>query len=241
MHKFLKLVKKVKKIFLFLLIGSFYFSSVSWNHVSIEPITQGANVPVNSLSIYNELNNSDLKFEVFDYALDGYLRLISQDKLVNSKYLTIIDMNMSSNSKRLFIINMDEKKIEHQSIVAHGRNSGGEFAKLFSNTINSHKSSIGFYKTAETYIGKHGLSLRLDGLEFSNNNARKRAIVIHSADYASVSFIKKYGRLGRSFGCPALPKENYKEIIQKIKAGSALFIYSSNQNYLENSRFLASN
>ena len=191
-----------------------------------------------SLTIYQQLNNSDLKFEVFEYALSGYLKLVSQNKLENSKYLTIIDMRMSSNEERLFIINMSENRIEHQSIVAHGRASGNEFAKLFSNTVNSHQSSIGFYQTAETYFGKHGLSLRLDGLEYSNNNARKRAIVIHSADYVSESFIKKFGRLGRSYGCPSLPKKGYKEIIHKIKAGSALFIYSTDQDYLNKSSLI---
>ena len=191
-----------------------------------------------SLTIYQQLNNSDLKFEVFEYALAGYLKLVSKNELENSQYLTIIDMSMSSNKERLFIINMRENKVEHQSIVAHGRASGNEFAKYFSNTINSHQSSIGFYETAETYFGKHGLSLRLDGLEYSNNNARKRAIVIHSADYVSESFIKKFGRLGRSFGCPSLPKKDYKAIIQKIKAGSALFIYSSDQDYLNKSSLI---
>ena len=214
------------------MIGTFYFSSVSWEVSSVDRNSDKEISNSYSFTLYHQLNNPDLKYEVFEYALNGYLKLISKNKLDNSKYLTIIDMNMSANTKRLFIINMDEKKIEHQSIVAHGRASGNEFAKYFSNKINSHQSSIGFYQTAETYFGKHGLSLRLDGLEYSNNNARKRAIVIHSADYVSESFIKKFGRLGRSFGCPSLPKEDYQEIIQKIKAGSALFIYSSNQDYL---------
>lgn len=191
-----------------------------------------------SLTIYEQLNNSDLKFEVFEYALEGYLKLVSKNELDNLQYLTIIDMSMSSNKERLFVINMRENKIEHQSIVAHGRASGNEFAKYFSNTINSHQSSIGFYETAETYFGKHGLSLRLDGLEYSNSNARKRAIVIHSADYVSESFIKKFGRLGRSYGCPSLPKKDYNAIIQKIKAGSALFIYSSDQDYLNRSSLI---
>lgn len=230
----------LKKIFLFLLIGSFYFSTISWDTISIDPVVADETSDNSSLTKYLQLNNSDLKFEVFEYALAGYLKLVSENKLENSKYLTIIDMSMSSNSERLFIINMNDNKIEHQSIVAHGRASGNEFAKYFSNIINSHQSSIGFYHTAETYFGKHGLSLRLDGLEFSNNNARKRAIVIHSADYVSVDFIKKYGRLGRSFGCPSLPKKDYKEIIQKIKAGSALFIYSSNETYINKSSLLKS-
>ena len=220
------------------MFGAFYFSTISWDTVSIDPVVVDETSDNSSLTKYLQLNNSDLKFEVFEYAFAGYLKLVAEKKLKNSKYLTIIDMSMSSNSKRLFIINMHENKIEHQSIVAHGRGSGNEFAKYFSNTINSHQSSIGFYHTAETYFGKHGLSLRLDGLEFSNNNARKRAIVIHSADYVSFDFIKKYGRLGRSYGCPSLPKKDYKEIVQKIKAGSALFIYSSNQTYLDKSSLL---
>jgi len=228
----------MKKIFLFLLIGTLYFSTVSWEVIPMDPVTDDEISTSYSLTIYQQLNNSDLKFDIFQYALTGYLKLASQDKLNNSKYLTIIDMSMSSNEERLFIINMRENKIEHQSIVAHGKASGNEYAKYFSNTINSHQSSIGFYQTAETYIGKHGLSLRLDGLEYSNNNARKRAIVIHSADYVSESFIKKFGRLGRSFGCPSLPKKDYKEIIQKIKAGSALFIYSSDQVYLNKSSLI---
>jgi hypothetical protein len=228
----------VKKIFIFLLIGTFYFSTVSWEAIPVDPGEDVEISEVSSLTIYQQLNNSDLKFEVFEYALSGYLKLVSQNKLKNSKYLTIIDMGMSSNEERLFIINMNENRIEHQSIVAHGSASGNEFAKFFSNTVNSHQSSIGFYQTAETYIGKHGLSLRLDGLEFSNNNARKRAIVIHSADYVSERFIKKFGRLGRSFGCPSLPKKDYKEIIQKIKAGSALFIYYSDQNYISKSSLI---
>ncbi len=228
----------MKKIFLFLLIGTFFFSAVSWEDISVDP---GEDIEISSsysLTIYEQLNNSDLKFEVFEYALEGYLKLVSKNELDNLQYLTIIDMSMSSNKERLFVINMRENKIEHQSIVAHGRASGNEFAKYFSNTINSHQSSIGFYETAETYFGKHGLSLRLDGLEYSNSNARKRAIVIHSADYVSESFIKKFGRLGRSYGCPSLPKKDYNAIIQKIKAGSALFIYSSDQDYLNRSSLI---
>jgi len=228
----------VKKIFLFLLVGTFYFSTVSWEAIPVDPEENSEITTSASLTIYQQLNNSDLKFEVFEYALSGYLKLVSQNKLKNSKYLTIIDMGMSSNEERLFIINMSENRIEHQSIVAHGRASGNEFAKIFSNTVNSHQSSIGFYQTAETYFGKHGLSLRLDGLEYSNDNARKRAIVIHSADYVSESFIKKFGRLGRSYGCPSLPKKDYKEIIQKIKVGSALFIYYSDQDYLNKSSLI---
>jgi len=189
-----------------------------------------------SADLYDKINDEDLNFEAFKYALRGYLELQQQQKLNNSSYLTIIDMSTSANSKRFYLINMKTQQLEYKSLVAHGRNSGGTFAKQFSNKISSYQTSLGFYKTAETYIGKHGFSLRLDGLEFSNSNARKRAVVIHQADYASASFIKKNGRLGRSYGCPSLPKEGYKKIIDKIKNGSCLFIYYPKSSYLKNSK-----
>ena len=135
---------------------------------------------------------------------------------------------------------MKDKKVVHQSKVAHGQSSGVEFARNFSNKVSSHQTSLGFYKTAETYQGKHGLSLRLDGLEFSNSNARIRAIVIHSAEYANDEFISKNGRLGRSYGCPSLPEKDYQQIILKIKEGSALFVYYPSKNYLDKSSLVNS-
>ena len=126
------------------------------------------------------------------------------------------------------------------SVVSHGRNSGELYAKNFSNKPSSYKSSLGFYKTAETYHGKHGLSLRLDGLEKGFNDlARPRAIVIHGADYAREEFISAAGRLGRSLGCPALPSELSKEVIELIKEGSLLFIYGEDQDYLSNSKLIS--
>ena len=186
-------------------------------------------------NLYEALADSDLEYEPFEKALKGYLKLQKEGKIEENSYLTVIDMSISANRNRFFLIDVENKKIIHKSIVAHGRNSGGEFAKFFSNKIGSFKSSIGFYRTAETYQGKHGLSLRLDGLEYSNNNARKRAIVIHAADYVSSVFIQKNGRLGRSLGCPSLPQKNYDQIVHKIKNGSLLFIYYPEDNYLKNS------
>ena len=187
-------------------------------------------------NFYKKLANSDLEFDVFKTALRGYLQLQRQDKLRNDKYLSVIDFSKSSAKERLFIIDMERKELVHQSLVAHGRNSGLEFPKNFSNKVNSHQSSLGFYTTAETYSGKHGYSLRLDGLEFSNSNARRRAVVIHSADYAGANFVKKNGRLGRSYGCPSLPKKGYEEVISKIKEGSCLFIYYPQKAYLNKSK-----
>lgn len=187
---------------------------------------------------YNKIGDENLDFEAFAHALKGYVQLKEKGELDNPKYLTVIDMRISANEERFFIINMDTQTIEHKSVVAHGKNSGGAYAKRFSNRVNSHQSSIGFYKTAETYFGKHGFSMRLDGLEHSNSNARKRAIVIHQADYVEDDFVRQYGRLGRSFGCPSLPEKDYSIIIEKIKEGSCLFIYFPKDNYLSKSKLI---
>lgn len=194
-----------------------------------------------SLEFYHKINDADLNFDAFKYGLKGYLNLQNENSLNNSNYLTIIDMSASANTERFFLINMETQQLEHKSLVAHGRNSGLEYAMKFSNKMSSHQTSLGFYKTAETYIGKHGFSLRLDGLEFSNNQARKRAIVVHEADYASSDFIKKNGRLGRSYGCPSIPKKDYNTIINKIKKGSCLFIYFPETTYLKNSELIKGN
>ncbi len=188
-----------------------------------------------SEDIYQKINDSDLDFDAFNYALKGYVKLQHTEALKNSKYLTIIDMSASANTERFYIINMETQELEHKSLVAHGQKSGSEFAKQFSNKVNSHQTSLGFYKTAETYTGKHGLSLRLDGLEYSNNKARERAVVIHEADYANPEYIKKNGRLGRSYGCPSLPAKDYATIVGKIKEGSCLFIYYPQEQYLSKS------
>lgn len=185
--------------------------------------------------LYQDLNEPDLEYDAFETALKGYVKLKDEGQIKEHSLLTVIDMSVSANRNRFFLIDVDNKKVIHKSIVAHGRNSGGEFAKYFSNEVGSFKSSIGFYKTGETYHGKHGLSLRLDGLEYTNSNARKRAIVVHAADYVSSVFIKNNGRLGRSLGCPSLPKENYDEVIHKIKDGSLLFIYYPEENYMKKS------
>ncbi len=203
--------------------------SFAWNEASFATY---------SIDLYNKINDNDLNFDAFKHGLKGFTKLKEEGKLDNSKYLTIIDMSASANTERFYIINMETFTLEHKSLVAHGKNTGGEFAKQFSNVISSYKSSLGFYKTAETYTGKHGLSLRLDGLEYSNNRARERAVVIHEAEYVSNSYIQKNGRLGRSYGCPSLPKKGYKTLVSKIKSGSCLFIYYPQQSYLKKSKLI---
>ncbi|MCX6300960.1 MAG: murein L,D-transpeptidase catalytic domain family protein [Bacteroidia bacterium] len=153
--------------------------------------------------------------------------------------ITIIDFSKPSVQERFFVIDLESKQVLYKSLVAHGKNSGENLAESFSNDSRSLKSCLGFFITAETYVGKHGYSLRLDGLEPGiNDNARTRTIVIHGADYVSTDFANQYGRLGRSWGCPALPINNSKEIIDKISKGSCIFVYGNDPEYLKVSKIL---
>ena len=171
-------------------------------------------------------NNCSLpKLESFKKALTGFYEL-KRKGLVKKDILTLIDFSLSSNTKRLWVIDLKTNTILYHSLVAHGRNTGEEFANRFSNAAESFKSSLGFYLTGELYNGKHGVSLRLDGLEKGvNDNARARGVVMHAAHYVSNGFVKLHKRLGRSQGCPALPDELTKEIVTTIKDKSCLFIY----------------
>jgi len=193
-------------------------------------------------SIYSSLHSNNLtlpKMESFAKALQGFYNL-KEKGIITKNILTLVDFSLSSNTKRLWIIDMSTNTVLYNSLVAHGRNTGEEFANAFSNAGSSFKSSLGFYATGEVYQGKHGLSLRLDGLERGiNDNARSRAVVIHGADYVSESFIKSQGRLGRSQGCPALPVGITKEIINVIKDKSCLFIYHPSMNYQAQTKLLS--
>lgn len=172
-----------------------------------------------------ESNGFDLpEYDSFSKAMDGF-DVLKDKQIIQSNILTLIDFDLPSSQKRLWVIDMDENKVLFHTLVAHGKNSGELNAESFSNENESFKSSLGFFVTSETYQGSHGLSLKLDGLEKNkNDNARSRAIVIHGADYVSEGFIKEHNRLGRSFGCPALPLELTKSIISTIKNKSCLFI-----------------
>ncbi|MGA0556778.1 murein L,D-transpeptidase catalytic domain family protein [Larkinella sp. VNQ87] len=188
------------------------------------------------MGIYNELNleSTGLRKEVFDYALRGL-----QKNPFPKSVLSIVDLSQPSSKKRLYVIDLDAHKLLFQTYVAHGRNSGELMAATFSNTASSFQSSLGFYQTLGTYQGKHGLSLQLKGLERGfNDNAFSRAIVIHGADYVCEDFIRRTGRLGRSQGCPAVDNAVSKGIIQAIKGGSCVFVYSPNPDYLQKSTFL---
>ena len=215
------------------LIWSLLFSSPSTTYDPSTEIKSDSEILIEILSSkYSELPST----AALEMALEGYEKLNS--KLTN-EVLTVIDFSLPSTEKRLWIIDPENGEILLHSVVAHGRNSGGLMAEKFSNTPESYQSSLGFYLTAETYQGKHGYSLRLDGLEKGYNDmARARAIVIHGADYATEAFAKSVGRLGRSLGCPALPSDLSKEAIDLIKNGSLLFIFAQDKNYLEKSSLI---
>ena len=159
-------------------------------------------------------------------AYQSFLKIKTDSLTPKDSLLTIIDYSKPSSEKRLYIIDLKNKKLLAHTLVAHGQNSGVLYAQKFSNRPQSHQSSLGMYLTSNTYKGKHGYSLRLNGLEKGlNDKARERAIVIHGASYVNKNFINVNGRIGRSFGCPALPMASNNKIIDIIKEGSFLYIY----------------
>ena len=182
-----------------------------------------------------------LRFETFAKAMTGYLNLRQDGKLAEGKQvLTVIDFDLPSTEKRLWVLDLAKNNILFHTLVAHGHNSGENEATNFSNTDQSNMSSLGFYATGSEYEGKHGHSLRLQGLdEGYNTNAAARSVVMHGADYVSEDFIKQNGRLGRSLGCPALPMDQYSQIIDAVNGGTCLFLNKSDAGY--SSRFLNQN
>ena len=186
-----------------------------------------------------KLKRFGLTKKAFVFAYQGFKHLKERGQLDNEEVISICDFSQSSRRKRLYIIDMEEGKVLMNTYVAHGRNSGGEYARSFSNSPESHKSSLGFYITRKTYFGDHGLALKLDGLENGiNDNAEARNIVMHGSKYVGPNYLR-YNRVnGRSFGCPAIPSKDTQKIINIIKDGSCLFIYHPAKVYLSQSKIL---
>lgn len=185
------------------------------------------------------LREMGLSIRAFEYAYKGYRHLLEKKIINNEGYLTICDFSQSSNKKRFYLVDMVNNKVILNTYVAHGRNSGGEYATRFSNRVKSLQSSLGFYVTQNTYYGEHGLSLRVAGLEKGyNDKALKRNIVIHGADYIGDSRITRSKYMGRSYGCPAIPRKECTQVINTIKDGSCIFIYHPSANYLRGSKIL---
>lgn len=194
-------------------------------------------------SIYDEmdLEDSGLSLKAFESAWTGYYKLRKKGLLHKSSILSICDFSQSSSNQRLYVIDVHNRRLLYRTYVAHGINSGEEFASSFSNKNESCKSSLGFYITKRTYTGVNGMSLRIEGVDKGfNDNAEKRAIVIHGATYVSQRILHKYGVMGTTFGCPAIPAEMTSQIIPVVKNGSCFFIYYPSKKYLANSPVLNS-
>jgi hypothetical protein len=240
------MIYKIYPLFVFLLLS---FGKDSKNTSKIKSETTRSIAKVEKLtveakieSVYIALNPNNFQLpelKTFSEALKGFY-ILKEKGVIHKDILTLIDFSLSSNSKRLWVIDLATNTVLFQSLVAHGKNTGEEFASSFSNNNSSYKSSLGFYATGEIYQGKHGASLRLDGLERGyNDNARQRGVVMHGADYVSESFIRDHKRLGRSQGCPAVPVELTNEIIQLIKDKSCLYIYHPSRSFMMEEKLIS--
>jgi hypothetical protein len=193
--------------------------------------------------VYQQIDFSKggkLSYEAFSKAYRGYLNLCNAGKVNTDKnIISICDFSLPSTANRLWIIDLNAKKVLFNTYVAHGQGSGDDYATAFSNRMNSHQSSLGFFVTSDTYVGEHGTSLHLLGMDQGFNDAAyNRDIVVHGAPYVCDSYIRGNERLGRSWGCPAVSPTLSLPIINTIKDGTCLFIYYPEAKYLQSSYWL---
>lgn len=215
----------------------YLFFFLSFSFPSANNVSPSSIFVSETQKLYSEIQLDNIvDYNAFEQALAGYNKINTKRKDI----ITVIDFTKPSTEERLYVIDLKNKKLLFSSYVSHGKNSGTNYATTFSNIKGSNQSSLGFYVTEGTYQGRNGYSLLLDGLERGiNDKAKERAIVIHGADYANPSVIASSGRLGRSQGCPALPRELTKPIIDTIKEGSLLYIYADRDEYLFKSPVLS--
>lgn len=242
-----------KHLFLLALIVSFSLVLISFvkaGNSKLAASLKNSNATDSSSALVHEVSFSEKLFTdlhlqkaglskaTIDYAVKGYQKLADSGLVINLQYLTIVDFSQPSRNKRFYILDMKNKKLQWNTYVAHGKNSGIDMAKSFSNKLNSNKSSLGFYVTTLTYKGKHGTSLRMKGLEKGfNDNAEARGIVVHGASYVNSKRVNS-SYMGRSQGCPALPENENAKVINIIKGGSVMFIYNPSVDYLQSSTLL---
>jgi hypothetical protein len=243
-------MQKVKPIvFVFLLIvgcvtvvwGMSALSNPAEKKIMMAAVPAPA-APESKTMLYDNLRLDTLSLsrQAFEYALEGYRSLKAAGELANDRVLTIVDFSLPSFEKRLFIIDIISGRLLFNTFVSHGRNSGAAMATRFSNRPESNQSSLGFYVTGDTYRGEHGYSLKLEGMEKGiNDNAFMRKIVVHGANYVNEKIISQKGYIGRSLGCPAIPDRLKTAIINVIRDGSCLFLYSPDRHYLSHSPVLA--
>jgi hypothetical protein len=184
-------------------------------------------------------NLAGLNARVFDLALGAATCAVQSGDADEALTLSVIDYSRPSTEKRLWVFDLRSRRLLYRELVAHGEGSGQNLATLFSNEPDTHRSSLGLFVTGDTYVGQNGYSLRLAGLDEGwNDNARERAIVMHGAPYVSAEFARAHGRIGRSWGCPALRDGIAREVIDRVKGGGLLFVYYPDQDWLQSSRYL---
>jgi L,D-transpeptidase catalytic domain len=200
--------------------------------------TVSAKTPVGT-SVWSHAAIGTIDPRVFDLALGAARCAVRSGAITEPTTLTVIDYSKPSTEKRLWVFDLQTRELLYEELVAHGQGSGDNLANVFSNQPDTHASSLGLFLTDDTYVGRNGYSLRLTGLdEGFNHRARERAIVMHGAPYVSEDFVKKNGRLGRSWGCPALREGVAREVIDRVRGGGILFAYYPDQDWLESSRYL---
>lgn len=246
MSRFVKAILSSFSAAAFILLPILNAGSKSGQQQFQSIITINDTVQITSVDTVMELIYDSLKLkklglnkEAFKYAYTGYKKLEEEGKINKEGIITICDFSQSSKRKRLYLIDLNEYKLLLNTYVAHGKNSGAEYARKFSNRPESLQSSLGFYRTKKTYYGGHGLALTLSGLEPGfNDKAERRKIVVHGSQYIGDNY-RRWGKfMGRSFGCPAVPMKQSKKLINTIKGGSCLFIYHPSKNYLAGSKIL---
>jgi len=180
-----------------------------------------------------------VKPSVLDLALGAAACAVRSGVAEFPATLTVIDYSLPSTAKRMWVYDLNSRTLVFEELVAHGSESGDNFATSFSNAPDSHQTSLGLFVTDEPYVGKNGYSLRMDGLDAGiNDRARERAIVIHGADYVSDTFAKAQGRLGRSWGCPAVRGVIAKSLIDRVRGGGLVFAYYPDPQFLADSKYV---
>lgn len=177
--------------------------------------------------------------DVFELALGAASCAVRSGAVGAPRTLTVIDYSRRSTDKRLWVYDLATHELLYEELVAHGQGSGANIPSKFSNEADSHQTSLGLFVTDTTYVGKNGYSLRLEGLDRGiNDRARERAIVMHGAPYVSESFVRANGRLGRSWGCPAVSDAVARELIDRVKGGGLVFAYYPDAGWLKTSKYL---
>ena len=203
--------------------------------VAAAPVKAAVRTPFTPTAI----ESAGVSAEVMGLALRSVRCAVSSGDIAAPATLTLIDYSLPSVEPRLWVFDYTTGELLYKELVAHGKNTGENMARNFSDRLNSRQSSIGLFVTDDTYIGSNGYSLRLDGLEAGfNAHARERAIVMHGAPYVNPALAAQQGRIGRSWGCPALREAVARQVIDTIRGGGVIFSYYPDEEWLKTSRFL---